>query len=293
MRKIGYVCLVLVLACLLWGCSGEAEPNETTAPEMQATETVAPTTEPVIETEPPTEPVGDRAREMIRSGDYQGALDLLESEEGNEETEFLQLRAELGEIEVGGQIMLGSYEQDGDMENGPEEIAWIVLAKEDNRAFLLSLYCLDTRPYHDVIDGAVTWAESPMRTWLNEDFCSSAFTDVEQRLLAETELVTPDNPMYHTPGGENTVDRVFLLSLEEVETYLTKEQCLGQVTQYAIKKGCYYNASFNGWWWLRSSGTQRRDACYVDAMGKASLYGYVVHRPGWSVRPAMWIDLEV
>ena len=31
----------------------------------------------------------------------------------------------------------------------------------------------------------------------------------------------------------------------------------------------------------------------MDALGKISYYGYVVHCGRWSVRPAIWIDLNV
>lgn len=297
LKKGIYLCLLLALMCVWSGCSknaAEAVPTETLTLQTTEVETELPTEAPTEEpTEPPTEPVEDRARELIRSGDYEGALELLETEPENEETEFLRLRARIGDVEVGKQVILGHFEQDDVSENGTEEIIWVAIAKEENRVFLLSLNCLDSRRYNDVKDGPVTWAESELRGWLNGEFCNSAFTETEQRLLTETELVTLDNEKYGTPGGENTVDRVFLLSMEEVDAYLDRGLRYGHVTAYADNRGAASNASDNGWWWLRSPGKVRRDACYVDALGKPSYYGYVVHRSGWSVRPAMWIDLSV
>ena len=296
MKKIK-VGLLLLMLCILCGCA--QQQAETLPPAEVITEPVAEVTEAVTEapteppTQPPTEPVADRARDLIRKGDYEGALVLLETEPETEETAFLRLRAQLGDPQAGDIVTLGRYEQDADEENGPEQIQWVVLTNQNGKAFLLSLYCLDTKPYHDVIDGKVTWAQSALRTWLNEDFYNAVFTEAEKLLLAETELSTSDNPRYETPGGENTLDRVFLLSLEEVDIYLDEDLKKGQTTAYTRKNGCYDNAMDYGWWWLRSPGKVRRDACYVDALGKVSLYGYVVHRPGWSVRPAIWIDLNV
>ena len=45
-------------------------------------------------------------------------------------------------------VECGLYEQDGDLNNGPEPIEWIVLSEtEDDMKLLLSKYCLDAMPY--------------------------------------------------------------------------------------------------------------------------------------------------
>lgn len=292
MIKLRYLILLLAISIVLCACGNTGTAAESSEPTSEPTEATVESTEAPTEPTETEPPVTDVAREMIRNGEYQPALELLESE-SSEEAAFLRLRAGLGDPAVGDQIILGSYEQDGDSENGAEEIQWIVLARDGDKALLLSLYCLDTRPYHDVMDGAVTWAESPLRTWLNSEFRDAAFSGTEQQLLSETELVNSDSATYGTPGGENTVDRVFLLSLDEAKLYLNEETKLGAVSQYAISKGCYVNWGGNGWWWLRSPGIYSRDAAYVSAVGEISVYGYVVHRPGWAIRPAIWIDLSV
>jgi hypothetical protein len=62
------------------------------------------------------------------------------------------------------------------------------------------------------------WERSAIRTFLNGDFYNS-FCDDCRPLIIETEVVTYDNPWYGTPGGGNTNDMIFLLSLEEVIQY--------------------------------------------------------------------------
>lgn len=297
MKRFGKILLPVLAAALLISCaSGETQeipetsldsevviqPEETEAP----TET-APTEEP---TDPPYEEI---VRERLREGDYAGALEQIEAAPRSEELERLSLRAHMGDVQVGGRILLGHYEQDGIEENGPEEIEWVVLAVEEDRAFLLSLNSLDSLPYHDVLDGKATWEECTLRQWLNGEFLEAAFSPQEQSLLLETELVNEDNVRYWTPGGENTLDRVFLLSITEVQNYLTEDLYLAHVTPYAESNGCRRNYQKNGWWWLRSPGVYSRDAAYVDSLGQLSYYGYIVHRPGWSVRPALWVDLRV
>lgn len=302
MKKAGCFFVILCIFLSMCACgAGDAVQQESTGTESIETQSIPETTEEQTEVrEPETEeetqiaepPVTDQARELIRGGAYEEALFLLEEESGDE-AQLLRLRAGLGDVQVGDQVSFGRYEQDGIGDNGTEEISWIVLAREDDRVFLLSTACLDSQPFHDVIDGYVTWEECALRTWLNEDFCNAAFSETEQKILAWTELVNADNDYYGTAGGENTVDRVFLLSVDEVNEYLTAEQRLATVTEYAKDLECFSNGLGRGWWWLRSPGKYSRDACYVGADGKVSVYGYVVHRPGWAIRPAVWIDLSV
>lgn len=299
MKKVKLMLLLLAILCVLCAC-GQSKPEQTeeppaetyvTEPDTEA-ETAAPTEEPTEPTEPTQRPAVEVAREMIQNGQYQDAIAQLETEE-SEEADLLRLRAGLGNVKAGDQLILGHFEQDNDMGNGAEEIIWVVLAVEDQKAFLLSLSCLDTQPYHDVFDGRTTWEGSTLRAWLNGEFHDAAFSETEQKIIAETELVNLDNPDYHTPGGENTLDRVFLISLDEARTYLTKELLYAKVTPYAAGRDCYKNATGNGWWWLRSPGVYSRDAAYISAVGDISDYGYVIHRKGWAIRPAIWIDLNV
>lgn len=81
-----------------------------------------------------------------------------------------------------------------------------------------------------------------------------------------------DNPKYGIEGGNDTKDKVFLLSIEEVLRYFDPDPDVcdparqAKVTAYAKAQGgvVYSKAEFgwynttdcdgNGFWWLRSSG---------------------------------------
>lgn len=70
--------------------------------------------------------------------------------------------------EVGDTVKSGYFEQDGKESNGKEDIEWIVIAKEDGRALLLSKYILD---YHNYGQGwACEWSDSSAKKWLDEEF---------------------------------------------------------------------------------------------------------------------------
>jgi len=117
--------------------------------------------------------------------------------------------------EVGKIIQFGSYEQDNDLSNGKEKIDWRVLAVENGKALLLSEKILDTKPYNDKIED-VTWETCTLRKWLNNDFYSTAFSSSEQLRIVTNIVVNSDTPDNGNLGGNDTSDKLFLLSYAEV-----------------------------------------------------------------------------
>lgn len=81
-------------------------------------------------------------------------------------------------------IKFGKYEQDNNVENGKEDIEWIVVTVDDNSALLLSKYILDDIEYHNDM-GITTWEDSYIRKWLNSDFYNDAFDEDEKKLVLE------------------------------------------------------------------------------------------------------------
>ena len=61
-----------------------------------------------------------------------------------------------GGVSAGDVVLFGSYEQDNNPDNGPEEIEWIVLDVQNGKAMLLSKYILDAGKYNEETK-AVTW----------------------------------------------------------------------------------------------------------------------------------------
>ena len=212
---------------------------------------------------------------------------------------------------VGDCVMFGTYEQDNVTSNGAEAIEWIVLDKKDGKALLLSRYALDCKPYHEEWE-AITWEDCTLRSWLNDTFYTTAFSKKERGYIATTTVINDDNPEYGTEGGNNTKDKVFLLSIDEVTSYSyfssnwdewdVARRC--QVTEYAKAQGGwayseaedgYYGTTEydgNGWWRLRSPGDSRRSAAFVSSDGSVARLGYNVDFNHYVVRPALWVDIE-
>lgn len=193
---------------------------------------------------------------------------------------------------VGKTVIFGSYEQDNNLENGKEPISWIVLDTDGSKAMLISEYCLDARAYNTEFV-RMTWAKCTLRPWLNDTFLQEAFSAEEQAQILETQVVNKDNPNYSTNGGEDTVDRVYLLSIAEVYHYFPDQTGRqGIPTAYAIARGAYYNEKTGRtWWWLRSPGVRPIDAEGVRADGRVSGYGSRdVYRPSGALRPVIWVQ---
>ena len=205
------------------------------------------------------------------------------------------------EIQTGSILQFGRYEQDGNPENGPEPIRWIVLDRRDAKVLLLSQYGLESRKFNDNWN-YTGWNNSDLAGWLNSDFLSSSFTEEEQAYLVPVKL---DNGLSRKnigsrPGADSR--SVFLLSETEIKEYLTNNDRLRcQPTRYLIQQEAYIapdvNESDRCWWWLRTwerSGYMddpwlKSGPRIVDHNGELQYYG--ANNPAVAVRPACWVDL--
>ena len=102
---------------------------------------------------------------------------------------------------------------------------------------------------------------------------------------------------YNTNGGNNTQDKVFLLSYAEAGKYFKDDDAIKCApTDYAIKQGAYTVSSSKadgratGWWWLRSPGYILHSAALVSYDG--SRFSDGVSSTNGVVRPAFWLNLE-
>lgn len=174
-------------------------------------------------------------------------------------------------------------------------VEWLVLDKKDDKALLISKYCLDAKEYDkNEYNESVTWETSTLRQWLNSCFINEAFTDEEKALICDTYLQNPDNPEYGTDGGNDTTDKVFLLSIDETSKYLSdKIVRKAEATDYAKDKGIFVSEE-NGksWWWMRSPGSDNLCASCMGNDGFVHGDGQMIEDRTCGVRPAMWVNIE-
>ena len=196
-------------------------------------------------------------------------------------------------------IYFGNYYQSNSSTKEP--IKWRVLSVNGNDAFLLADQNLDAKPYNEEYTD-VTWATCTLRTWLNDTFLNTAFTSAEQAAIKNTTVVNDDNPYYDTEGGENTTDKVYLLSIAEASNTAygfygdfntSSETREATNTAYVAGKDGMSAVGEADWWWLRSPGNNSGRASYVDYSGVGYDNGYYVLRDDYSaVRPALHLNLS-
>ena len=192
------------------------------------------------------------------------------------------------QFNVGNTVTFGSYDQDSNASNGMDAIEWIVLANDGDTATLISKYGLDAKPYYTRF-WSVTWNTCTLRKWLNEEFLATAFSVEEQAQLATVTVTADKNPKYSTDPGINTQDKVYLLSIDEVNRYFASDAdrvCMP--TQTAKANGAYTDRDTGACcWWLRSPGDDTQYAALVDDDGSVRNRGLNVDREVGAVRPVV------
>jgi hypothetical protein len=182
---------------------------------------------------------------------------------------------------------------------------WRVLDVQGDRALLISKEVTHEMRYNETqID--VTWETCTLRKWLNEDFIRT-FSRQEQSQIALTTNLNKNNRCYGTLGGNQTQDRIFLLSISEVIQYFGGSSDLEMKTmngwidilisfvitdEFSSARIAEYNGSRFGWW-LRSPGEKSDYAARVFNNGVLHIKGGLVHSPNkyFGVRPALWLKL--
>ena len=194
------------------------------------------------------------------------------------------------DYKIGETIEFGNYPQDKDGTEKP--IEWIVMKKEGNQVLLLSKYVLDAKPYNEEVE-EVTWETSDIRKWLNNEFYTTAFNKAEKARIQTSLIKNEDNSEYGTSGGNDTEDKVFLLSEKEVETlFSNEEERIAKATEYAQKSGVYVKKEKGACWWLRSPGNFSDYAAEVIVSGWVYRNGYDVYYDSGGVRPALHLNLQ-
>ena len=222
-------------------------------------------------------------------------------------------------------VKFGKYEQDNDLDNGKEDIEWIVLDKSDNKLLLLSKYILDNVPYNEK-NGFVVWNDSTLRNWLNTNFYDLAFNAEEKKSILRNnynnhsisfrsfdvkaepkiELKTSDD-LVSLIGYYDIVKYLGKL-YDNIDTPVMNRRIVAKSTPYAQRKVGTYKIGLtvekaNLWnkgcspYWLRTTFLMNDTydfidadmACIVDTRAEISYTMYDDSHAG--VRPMILLDL--
>lgn len=203
------------------------------------------------------------------------------------------------DVEVGALVPLGGHD-------------WRVLEVRDGAALVITETIIEQRPYHDAYK-EITWADCALRAYLNGAFCDR-FDAAEAARIVPVMNRNADNQWYGSPGGADTLDRVFLLSIEEAVCRCFGDSSAklynpGRKQRYWFERKDANNARRTArldanrdsvwWWWLRSPGRLSVKAVYVHGDGNIGIQGNNIlignladGRCTGGVRPALWLRLD-
>ena len=211
-----------------------------------------------------------------------------------------------------------------------EPISWTILSENttDGTALILCDMTIDSQAYqneceydsnsrkcYNTLSGvpsgtyANNYAHSTIRKWLNETFYNTAFSELQKQIILTT---TVDNSVASTGYSsnsyacENTADKIFLLSAQEVtntaygfasstSNYDTARR--KKTTDYAQAQGALTSTStdyagYAVWWWLRSPDDGESSAAHgVISDGRVGI-GCMVYDAAGGVVPALQIKLS-
>ncbi|MBQ2738579.1 MAG: hypothetical protein IJF38_07800 [Clostridia bacterium] len=191
-------------------------------------------------------------------------------------------------MKIGDIITLGTYFKTRVTygEYTVEPIEWQVLDIKDGKALLLSRYALDGGIPYEKVRRDTSWGECNIRAWLNEAFYKVAFDEVDRRKIA---CVTIPADARNSLSFASR-DRIFLLSIGEVGSYLSVEDSACHPTDYANDRTALLTSTDGRCaWWLRSAGVDASWAALVDEDGVINDEGFMANRSFFGIRPAMWI----
>lgn len=214
---------------------------------------------------------------------------------------------------VGGKVQFGSYEQDGNSQNGPEPIEWDVVASYEDGYLLVSRYILDGMPWDDgsgdqqalELKAEITYERSSIRKWIRDSF-ANAFTEEERAMIVPVavqgeDVVPQENSRFAT-------DYAFILRDDEVlncwgrtATDLANAALPCAPTEYAVQNGLavdskgrarhsYGDDFHTAQWALRRRYTDERSkqakVVTVDTIGR---FSNAVATETLGFRPALYL----
>ena len=237
-------------------------------------------------------------------------------------------------------IWFGNYYQSDAEGKLKDPIKWRVLSVDGDDAFLFADKALEQMEFcqgtilnpepnewgiieRTLETDTLTWENCTLRSFLNgygsdenitkkdyaeDNFIDVAFTEEEQKAILTTTVTADENTDKHSPQGNDTEDKIYLLSAietkkEEYGFKIDASRRYYNTPNYTFaggrsgKRGKIGISQETGYaWWTRTSG-QEYSGRYVFPVtishwGVVEYQGSYGDSPGCGVRPVMHVDLS-
>ena len=167
-------------------------------------------------------------------------------------------RVNIDEAAVGGHVTLGG-------------VTWTIIAVDGSNALVLADKCVGEKPYNKQCK-EVTWENCTLRKWLNDEYYKKLH-EKEKYTIVEVEHENPANAETGISGGKKTKDKIFVLSLEEINMYLPNDS----------------DRAIGDYWRIRTPGKEQRQALVIDPDGLILNEEECWVEFKYGIRPAVWI----
>ena len=214
--------------------------------------------------------------------------------------EYLKKYLDIWMLQKGDTFSFGIYVFDPRKKNFDyeyEEIQWMVLEVQEDKMLVMSKDVLCVREFDEkyVRQNPETWETSLLRRWLNNEFLNENFSNIEKDMIIISDVVCDSNSKFHTWGGMDTQDKIFLPSAKECDEYkIPMKPGVTSIAAREYRSQEYFSERDYGRWWLRSIGKERG---YFEYVAECFGESFDISNHGapqtlkLGVRPAMWINL--
>ncbi|MBR3575576.1 MAG: TFIIB-type zinc ribbon-containing protein [Lachnospiraceae bacterium] len=165
-------------------------------------------------------------------------------------------------------VKKGTIFRYGVFENKP--LYWLALEEDGTKIGALSFGLFEGYKSRKSITRK--WENNSIRKYLNGEFITKSFSKEQQKRILESIVHTEPNPLHNANPGKDTVDRVYILSAEEVEKYSDE----------------IYKATIEETWILRTPAEYNGYVTCVSGKGEVCL-GSIENSSSMFTRPFMWI----
>lgn len=178
---------------------------------------------------------------------------------------------------------------------------WRILDVKEDTALVITKDIVELRWYYNKFE-EITWADCEIRNYLDHEFYNSFSEDEKKNILTVTNE-NNHNPWFSTEGGNQTIDKIFLLGLDEVCAYFgdSREKLWNksaQKWQIEDENNCFLQAKYENefhWWRLRSPGYYSRTSASVSKNGCVYVRGNGVYgkpKDSGGIRPALHLKIS-
>ena len=154
---------------------------------------------------------------------------------------------------------------------------WFLADKDGNHYLLIRKNAL-TPEYSEVFTSKsadTSWETSSIRAYLNSAFYDESFSSKEKELILESSVKADRNSVYKGVKANDTKDKVFILSVSELNDYTD-----------------YINKTTKSGWWTRTPGANEGTLVYVDTNKNILYYGYEITEESIKMKPVIWVDIS-